>query len=168
MQKRSVIILVVTTLALGACTNLRFPGVYRVDIPQGNFVTEDMLEQLQPGMTREQVRYVMGVPTLTDPFTPDTWYYLMTYQPGRGEYVEQQIVVFFDGDTYRHHEGEVIDDFRARVSGQQERELQERVESRTRQDPAGPPQPQPPGQEPTPSPMPTPGQTEPTPTPVPY
>lgn len=167
MQKRTVIILIISTLMLGACSNLRFPGVYRVDIPQGNFVTDDMLGQLRDGMTREQVRYVMGVPTLTDPFTPDAWYYLMTYQPGQGDYVEQQIVVYFDGDQYSHHEGEVIDDFRSRVSGRQERELQQRVDSRTRQDPAGAPQPQP-EQGPTPSPTPSPGQTEPVPGQVPY
>ena len=162
MQK-SIILIVVTLITLVGCSNLRFPGVYRVDIPQGNFVTDDMIDQLRPGMTRDQVRYVMGVPTLKDPFTPDAWYYLMTYQPGRGELVEQQIVVFFDGDSYTHHEGKVIDDFRTRVSGQQDRDLRERAETRDRERPAEPAAEQLPPDTP-----PTPGQTEPAPGQIPY
>ena len=60
------------TVLLAGCSSLRFPGVYRIDIPQGNVVTGEMLADLEPGMTPEQVRFVLGPSTLTDPFTPDT------------------------------------------------------------------------------------------------
>src|SRR5690606_22829512 len=93
---RIIALFAILTTLLAGCSSLRFPGVYRIDIPQGNVVTEDMLSGLRPGMTPEQVRFVLGPPTLTDPFTPNTWYYLLQYQPGNGEMVEQQIVVHFD------------------------------------------------------------------------
>ncbi|MCK5875865.1 MAG: outer membrane protein assembly factor BamE [Alcanivoracaceae bacterium] len=124
--------LILTVLSTG-CSNLRFPGVYRIDIPQGNFVTEDMLDQLSPGMNPEQVRYVMGMPTLIDPFTPDTWFYLMTLQPGKGEAVEQQIVVHFRDGLYSHHEGEVLADFRTRVNDPQDRQLASQADQQRRQ-----------------------------------
>lgn len=124
--------LLALALVTAGCSGLRFPGVYRIDIPQGNFVTEDMLNQLRPGMTPEQVRYVLGQPTLVDPFTPDIWFYPMVYQPGRGEKVQQRIVVHFDNGLYSGHEGDVIPDFRRRVTSQQDRELEERLREQER------------------------------------
>ncbi|KAF0806502.1 outer membrane lipoprotein OmlA [Alcanivorax xiamenensis] len=118
------------TTLLAGCSSLRFPGVYRIDIPQGNVVTEDMLSGLQPGMTPEQVRFVLGPPTLTDPFTPNTWYYLLQYQPGNGEMVEQQIVVHFDQGQYSHYDGQATSDLRERTSGHQDQELLRRAEDR--------------------------------------
>ena len=50
MPRITVTLLVTALLALSGCSSLRFPGVYRIDIPQGNFVTEDMLAELKPGM----------------------------------------------------------------------------------------------------------------------
>ena len=114
---------------MAACANLRFPGVYRIDIAQGNFVTEDMVAQLQPGMTREQVRFVLGAPVLTDPFTPDTWYYLLRYEPGEGEVTEQQIKVHFDEqDRLARFEGEVVEDLRARTTGELDEEARDALE----------------------------------------
>ena len=49
--------------ALAACgSNFGFPGVYRINVEQGNVVTEEMVEQLRPGLNRRQVRYIMGTP----------------------------------------------------------------------------------------------------------
>lgn len=127
MQKPLIPILVLLAL-LSGCSTLRFPGVYRIDIPQGNFVTTDMLAQLQPGMTPDQVRYVLGVPTLVDPFTPDTWFYLMTYQPGKGEPVDQQIVVHFTDGTYSHYDGEVIPDLQGKTQAEKDLELERKAE----------------------------------------
>ncbi|MEE4249851.1 MAG: outer membrane protein assembly factor BamE [Alcanivoracaceae bacterium] len=124
-------VLIVSALTT-ACSTVRFPGVYRIDIPQGNFVTEDMVDQLSPGMSPEQVRYVMGMPTLIDPFTPDTWFYLMRLQPGKGDIVEQQIVVHFRDGAYSHHEGEVIADFRSKVIAPQDRDLASRADQQRR------------------------------------
>lgn len=128
------ILLTLTIMALLAgCSTLRFPGVYRIDIPQGNFVTEDMLTELRPGMTPEQVRYVLGPPTLQDPFTEGSWRYLMRYLPGEGEPVEQEIIVYFENDRYSHYEGEVVADLKSKTSGRKDRELQSKAQRRKKQ-----------------------------------
>lgn len=129
---RTLIVLVLSVCFLAGCSNLRFPGVYRIDIPQGNFVTEDMLLQLEPGMTPEQVQYVLGTPTLVDPFTPNTWFYPMTLQPGRGEKVTQEIIVYFTDGVFSRYEGDVIDDFRSQVNAPKDRELQQRADEQRR------------------------------------
>ena len=82
MQKRLTILLT-CVLLLAGCSGLRFPGVYRVDIEQGNIVTDDMVARLKAGMTESQVRYVMGTPQLTDPFEPGRWVY--AYRLRRGD-----------------------------------------------------------------------------------
>lgn len=131
MQKLVPAILV-ALLCLSGCSTVRFPGVYRVDIPQGNFVTSDMLVKLAPGMTPDQVRYVMGVPSLVDPFTQDTWFYLMTYQPGKGEAVDQQIIVHFDNGVYSHHDGEVIKDLQKKTQAEKDQALQKKADQQRR------------------------------------
>jgi outer membrane protein assembly factor BamE (lipoprotein component of BamABCDE complex) len=53
---------------------------YRVDIPQGNYLDRNMVEQVRPGMTRDQVRFALGTPLHTDPFRPDRWDYVFRFQ----------------------------------------------------------------------------------------
>ena len=81
-------------LALAGCS---FPGVYKIDIQQGNVVTQDMIDQLRPGMTRRQVRFIMGNPLLVDTFHPNRWDYLYSLQPGGGERQQERISIFFNG-----------------------------------------------------------------------
>ncbi len=80
-------------LALAGCT---IPGVYKIDIQQGNVVTQDMIDQLRPGMTRRQVRFVMGSPLITDTFHPDRWDYLYSIKPGGGERLQERVSLVFD------------------------------------------------------------------------
>jgi outer membrane protein assembly factor BamE len=82
-------------LALAGCS---FPGVYKIDIQQGNVVTQDMIDQLRPGMTRRQVRFIMGNPLLTDTFHADRWDYLYSLQPGGGERQQERISVIFNSN----------------------------------------------------------------------
>lgn len=121
-------ILVMLVTLLGGCSSLHFPGVYRIDIPQGNFVTDKMLDKLQPGMTTQQVRFVLGPPMIVDPFTPDTWYYLMTYRPGNGKPLRQQLVVTFKDGHYSGYSGHVIKDFRQKTSGRKDRQLMQKAQ----------------------------------------
>lgn len=127
---RKILIILTTLAALSGAGCGYFPGVYKIDIAQGNFVTRDMLGQLQPGMTEEQVRYVLGVPTLKDPFTPNVWYYLMSYRPGNQEPITQEIVVYFNGSSYSHYEGQVADSMRDLTGGNPDRELEKRADDR--------------------------------------
>lgn len=120
-------------LLLTGCSNLDFPGVYRIDIPQGNIVTRDMLSQLKPGMTPDQVRYVLGPPTLHDPFDKDVWYYVLDYRPGEGKPVKQQILVHFDSGKYDHYSGHVVADVKEKTSGRKDLELQKKAREQRRE-----------------------------------
>ena len=74
--------------------------VYKVEIQQGNVVTQEMIDKLKPGLTRSQVRYVLGTPLVTDPFHPERWdyyYYLRRSNEATGE--TQRLTVIFKNDT---------------------------------------------------------------------
>jgi outer membrane protein assembly factor BamE len=73
-------------------------GVYKIDIQQGNVVTQDMIDQLRPGMTRRQVRFIMGNPLLVDTFHADRWDYLYSLQPGGGQRQQERMSIFFNGN----------------------------------------------------------------------
>lgn len=82
-------------LALNGCSSI-IPGVYKIDIQQGNVVTQDMIDQLRPGMTRSQVRFIMGNPLVTDTFHADRWDYLYSIQPGGGQRQQERVTLTFD------------------------------------------------------------------------
>lgn len=72
------------------------PGVYKVDIQQGNVITQDMINQLRPGMTEQQVRFIMGTSLISDTFNPRRWDYLYSMEPGRQERRQERISLFFN------------------------------------------------------------------------
>ena len=96
MQNTKLLLTSFTFVGLLALAGCSFPGVYKIDIQQGNVVTQDMINQLRPGMTRRQVRFIMGNALLTDTFHPARWDYLYSLQPGGGERQQERISVFFN------------------------------------------------------------------------
>jgi len=74
------------------------PLVYKIDIPQGNYIEQHDVDRLRVGMNREQVAYVLGSPVAENMFRADTWHYVYHLKPGRGEKVRRELVVHFDGD----------------------------------------------------------------------
>ena len=68
---------------------------YRIDVRQGNMVTQEMVAQLKPGQTREQVRFILGTPLVADMFHADRWDYVYRFQPGYGEFQQRRFVVYF-------------------------------------------------------------------------
>lgn len=94
MQKLLVSVALITLLA--GCSG--FPGVYKIDVQQGNVVTQKMVDQLRPGMTRSQVRYVLGTPLLTDTFHANRWDYLYSLQEGKGDFERKILTVLFEDD----------------------------------------------------------------------
>lgn len=73
--------------------------VYRPNIQQGNLLEVEDVEQVQTGMTRSQVRYLLGTPMLADPFDPQRWDYIYTLRRGRQSKIDRShFVVHFDGD----------------------------------------------------------------------
>lgn len=72
---------------------------YRIDIVQGNFVSHEQAAQLKEGMTRDQVRFVLGTPLLTDMFHANRWDYIFSFKRGNTSVVqERRLTVWFDGD----------------------------------------------------------------------
>nr|WP_298112239.1 outer membrane protein assembly factor BamE [uncultured Pseudomonas sp.] len=99
MQKTKLMLTSLTLSGLLALAGCSFPGVYKIDIQQGNVVTQDMIDQLRPGMSRSQVRFIMGNPLITDTFHADRWDYLYSIQPGGGQRLQERISMNFnEGD----------------------------------------------------------------------
>ena len=84
---------------LSACGFVGFPGVYKIDVEQGNIVTQEMADQLKPGMSRRQVRFILGTPLIEDTFNQDRWDYLYAKRNGPNVLSESQITVVFEGDN---------------------------------------------------------------------
>lgn len=81
---------------------------YRMDIQQGNVVTQAMVAKLKPGMTRGQVRFALGTPLVVDPFRDDRWDYVYYLAKG-GEMTEKRrIAVIFKDDKLLRVEGDVL------------------------------------------------------------
>lgn len=84
-------------LALAGCSYL--PHIlYRIDVQQGNVVTEDMLEKLKSGMTKSQVLFVLGSPLIVDTFHNNRWDYVYILRE-KGDLVEQKrLTIYFEDD----------------------------------------------------------------------
>lgn len=98
-------------LLLAACQNVpMLPGLstYRIDIQQGNVVTQEMVDKVKPGMTRQQVRFVLGTPPIVDPFHEDRWDYVYYYKKGGTVQEHRRLVLLFSGDTLKRIEGDVL------------------------------------------------------------
>lgn len=72
-----------------------FLGPYRPDVHQGNIVTKEMVDQLSQGMTREQVRFMLGTPLLTSEFHKERWDYAYYLNPRKGPVQSRRLTVFF-------------------------------------------------------------------------
>jgi outer membrane protein assembly factor BamE len=85
---------------LAACSyKPGFINEYKIDVQQGNVLTQEMVAQLKPGQTRDQVRFILGSPIITDIFHQQRWDYVYRYQGGQTGKVEaRQFIVFFDAD----------------------------------------------------------------------
>lgn len=102
LKHRAAVVLASAALLAG-CESMRswtptFIQPYRPDIQQGNIVTKEMVEQLRQGMTRDQVRFLLGTPLLTSMFHQDRWDYVYFLKRGKGteEQRRRLTVVFKD------------------------------------------------------------------------
>ncbi|MDR9438459.1 MAG: outer membrane protein assembly factor BamE [Halomonas sp.] len=96
MQKLTrIVTLSVALLMISGCS---YFGVYKRDLPQGNLVTEAMVEQLRPGMSRQQVVDLMGSPLLEAPFDARQWDYVYRLDKAYGGVEQQRVTLTFQGD----------------------------------------------------------------------
>lgn len=99
---RLVLTALLLMLATGGCT------IYKIDTQQGNVVMQDAVSQLRPGMTRSQVRFLLGSPLIADPFHADRWDYYYYFRKGGAPQAEKRrITLFFSGDVLARVEGDI-------------------------------------------------------------
>ncbi|MBE9610669.1 outer membrane protein assembly factor BamE [Chitinilyticum piscinae] len=105
MKVRSLSVLLSASLLLSGCGALNWLSPYKLDIPQGNEVTADQVEQLKAGMSRGQVRFLLGTPLLQDSFHSERWDYV--YSDARGGSIRERfaLALYFDGDALSRWEG---------------------------------------------------------------
>lgn len=109
----SISLLSLLTLSLAGCSVSSFKNPidkiqpYRIDIPQGNVVTQEMLAKLKPGMTRAQVKFVLGTPLVVDPFHSQRWDYFYSLLKDGKKIEQRRITVIFDGDSMKGLEGDI-------------------------------------------------------------
>lgn len=95
-----------TTFLVGGCGITGWPPVHKIEIDQGNVISQSSVNQLRPGMTKSQVRYVMGSPMLVDPFHEDRWDYIFWLKPGYGDPEEKRMTLHFQYDQLARIEGD--------------------------------------------------------------
>lgn len=79
---------------------------YKIDVVQGNFVSREQAQALQPGMSRQQVRDILGTPLVTSVFHADRWEYIFTLKRPGVEAQTRKLTVFFEGDQLQRSEGD--------------------------------------------------------------
>ena len=94
-------------LSLPDVTQAKLPFVHRLDVQQGNVVTQEMIAQLQYGMDKKKVRYIMGTPVIKDTFHSDRWDYLFTEQKGGDDMERRQVTLYFENEVLSRIEGDV-------------------------------------------------------------
>ena len=107
MRKVLILGVLAATQLGGGCSGSHVPFVYRIDVPQGNVVTQDMLNRLEPGMSKQQVSLVMGTPLIVDPFHPDQWVYAYRLSRGGEAIEERRIELSFKDDRLQQVSGDV-------------------------------------------------------------
>ncbi|CAH9018938.1 outer membrane protein assembly factor BamE [Candidatus Nitrosacidococcus sp. I8] len=108
MYKLYIFILIYSSLTLAACSVTKhIPKVYKINVQQGNVVDQEMIEKLKPGMTKQQVKFVLGTPTIIDSFESNRWYYIYSYKPGRGDREQHTIAVWFKNELLSYITGNV-------------------------------------------------------------
>lgn len=109
-------LLLVASASLAACGSLNSASTniasivtpYKMDIVQGNFVSKEQAAALKPGMSRAQVRDILGTPLLTSIFHADRWDYVFTFKRQGLQPQARKVTVFFKGDTFERIEADPL------------------------------------------------------------
>ena len=96
---------------ISACSyngSVNLPGLYRIDIQQGNIIDQDMLDRLRPGMDKFQVEFILGTPAIADPFHADQWDYVFSMAEESENRQQRHIRVHFVDDKLAYIDGDVV------------------------------------------------------------
>jgi outer membrane protein assembly factor BamE len=104
MRKLTVVLFsVVLGVALGGCS-----VIYKPDVQQGNLLDSTSVQQLKPGMSKQQVLALLGTPSVTSPFDQNRWDYVATMQKRGGKTQERALTLYFNNDTLVRTEGDFL------------------------------------------------------------
>ncbi len=108
MRKSLFSLSLLSSLTLVSCSTIMsfIPGVYTIDIQQGNIIEQAMVDQLRPSMNKRQVLYIMGSPMLDNVFHKNRWDYVYSNQPSGEDRVQKQISLFFENDQIAGIQGD--------------------------------------------------------------
>jgi outer membrane protein assembly factor BamE len=101
MRKDRIVLTLIASFFLLSC------GIHKIDVQQGNLITQDLINQVKPHMTKRQVQYILGTPLTVDPFHKDRWDYIFTNQPGGEERTQQQVSMIFTDSKLTAIEGDL-------------------------------------------------------------
>ncbi|QEL64558.1 putative outer membrane lipoprotein [Oryzomicrobium terrae] len=100
---------VLSVVALAACSPPKLITEYRIDVQQGNALTQDQVAQLRPGLSKDQVRYILGTALLADAFHADRWDYVYRLQKGSTREIEsRRLTIFFQDGKLTRVAGDVV------------------------------------------------------------
>jgi outer membrane protein assembly factor BamE len=102
MRKVLISILASASLLFGGCGL-----IYKIDVQQGNVVTQDMLNKVKPGMTKNQVRFALGTPLIQDAFHRDRWDYVYEMQKDGKVVKRSHLTLFFKDDKLVRMQGDM-------------------------------------------------------------
>jgi outer membrane protein assembly factor BamE len=114
---RTCLVVASAALGLAGCAQMTAPfdtylpyisqfGVYKIDINQGNFISQDMVDKLKEGQTKQQVRLVLGTPLIASVFRENRWDYLYEYRKDGRLQTHRQFTVYFKDDALTRWEGD--------------------------------------------------------------
>jgi len=104
------VVLVALSLVLAACSTKNISlSPHRIDVQQGNALEQEALEKLKTGMTRSQVRFLLGTPLLVDPFHSNRWDYVYNYLTAGKLTEKKRLTLIFEGDVLMRIEGEGLE-----------------------------------------------------------
>ena len=96
-------------ILIGVCLIVAFSGcVYRMDVAQGNRIDDSLIQQLEIGMSRNQVKFLLGTPAIVDLYRPDAWHYIYYLKTGDdGEIQKKRRILSFSDDLLSKSEGDL-------------------------------------------------------------
>jgi outer membrane protein assembly factor BamE len=104
---------------LPGCNYVPKVDPFRMEILQGNLVTQDMIAKLTPGLTKDQVRFVLGTPLVVDSFRDDRWDYVFLHYPANSKIAERRrVTVFFEDGKLKRVDGDVVSAARPPAQGE--------------------------------------------------
>ncbi len=96
---------------LASCSyipSFKFPGVYKIDVQQGNVINQELADKLRVGMTTKQVRYIMGTPLIVDTFNQHRWDYFYSLKKGKGDYQQKKLILYFKDNKLDSVAGDIV------------------------------------------------------------